>query len=399
MQRFIWMEHFRYVCSPLRNCLVHVRMQHVFLAHSWSFLTSWCTAKFGNVSLDHLGTILAKLWNWHHDALQTDHSFVGWISRNGSAKDMCYSDKTIAIRWVIWVGVAVMCSLHTGTWSGLPVRDEKATRKRREALEKALIAEVTALGKDERPKSGETLTKWRTSESKETRDPVLPPPWTKRKADWDEGLNLVIKSGKDPDLIRGNPKMWDAEMIEMCGTTGKAELRGRACDLVEPVKQTTRDQMDVYHHQLPSPCNDRGSGFTKAEGQSTVRYNLQLDGRRPFLAGASGKFFNPRLGFLPQQDLALWDQERIMAPARAYRSGERGASMFHDEQRQGPAWKPAGSKARSGLSKVGARLMKAWWLDLEGAADCNDASKSFVSNLNRWPSVDMFSQHRSIAKC
>lgn len=252
-----------------------------------------------------------------------------------------------------------MCSLHTGTWSGLPLRDEKATRKRREASEKALIAEVVALDEhNKRPKSGETLTRWRMNECTEHRGRAIPPPWAKRKTDWNVGLELVIRSGKDPELVRGNPKMWDAEMIEMCGATGKAELRGRACDLVEPVKQKVREQMDIFHRQLPSPCNDRGSGFSRAEGQSTVRYNLQLDGKRPFLAGPSGKCFD-RAGFLPQQDLALWDQERIIAPSRAYRSSERGASMFHDEQRQGPAWKPAGSKARSGLSKEGARLIKA----------------------------------------
>ena len=46
-------------------------------------------------------------------------------------------------------------------------------------------------------------------------------------------------------------------------------------------------QVNLLHHQLPSPCNERGSGFHAAldGGRATVRYNLQLDGRRPFLAG------------------------------------------------------------------------------------------------------------------
>ena len=39
-------------------------------------------------------------------------------------------------------------------------------------------------------------------------------------------------------------------------------------------------ELDLYHRQLPSPCNDRGSGFNRGDLIGTVRYNLQLDGRR-----------------------------------------------------------------------------------------------------------------------
>lgn len=42
-----------------------------------------------------------------------------------------------------------------------------------------------------------------------------------------------------------------------------------------------------------------------------------------------------------------------MAPSRAYRAGDRGASRFQDLQR-GPAWRPAG---RTGLARAGAKLV------------------------------------------
>eukprot|EP00439_Symbiodinium_sp_Y106_P067154 s3018_g11.t1 len=64
------------------------------------------------------------------------------------------------------------------------------------------------------------------------------------------------------------------------------------------------------------------------------------------ICAARGRNFCREPRFLPQQDLASWDQERVMAPERAYAVSDRGTSMFHDEQRKGmPAWKPAGGSA------------------------------------------------------
>jgi len=277
-----------------------------------------------------------------------------------------------------WSRHGLMFSLHAGTWSGLPHRDAAASRKRQEAREKAIVAEVAALD-GARPKSKDTLVRWQVDT--ENKDPhkgrVLPAPWAPRKQDWDvTALQLKVAQTSDPDE-ECSPKTWDAEMIQMCGENAKAALRGRACDFVEPYvplmksrKMKENDKVSMFHHQLPSPCNDRGSGFHVADGEATVRYNLQLDGRRPFLAGAAGRgqYFCREPRFLPQQDLAAWDQERIMAPDRAYGVSERGASIFHDEQRKGlPAWKPAGKqrteldpgkKPTSQLSRIGATVMK-----------------------------------------
>ena len=41
-----------------------------------------------------------------------------------------------------------------------------------------------------------------------------------------------------------------------------------------------------------------------------------------------------------------------MAPSRAYRAGDRGASRFQDAQR-GPTWRPAGRS----LARAGAKLV------------------------------------------
>ncbi|CAJ1371146.1 unnamed protein product [Effrenium voratum] len=260
-----------------------------------------------------------------------------------------------------------MCSLHTGTWSGLPLRDDAALRKKRDAREKAWIAEVAAL--DERPQSRETLIRWNLDNgSKDVKGRVLPAPWAPRQVppEWDiQGLALTVTRSLD-EGDNSPPHAWDKEMIQLCGATGRAELRGRAVDLVEPyvplMKPARKSkEVELLHRQMPSPSMDRGSGFCRLEPakmEATVRYNLRLDGRRPFMAGAAkGKDFTRVAQCLPQKDLAAWDQERIMAPERAYRSSEKGACLFQDERRLGPAWKPAGKNAGQ-LSRAGASIMR-----------------------------------------
>mmetsp|Transcript_26866 Transcript_26866/g.62994 ORF Transcript_26866/g.62994 Transcript_26866/m.62994 type:complete len:282 (+) Transcript_26866:41-886(+) len=281
-----------------------------------------------------------------------------------------------------------MFSLHTGTWSGLPRKNEAALRKKQEARDKAIVAEVAALDeahedREVRPKSRETLIRWqldtRTKDAHQGR--VLPAPWAPRAQDLD-AIHLQLTVAQTSQEEERSPKTWDREMVAMCGENARAALHGRACEFVEPYvplmkkhSAINKEKVNLLHHQLPSPCNERGSGFHAAldGGRATVRYNLQLDGRRPFLAGAArGRNFCREPRFLPQQDLASWDQERVMAPERAYAVSDRGTSMFHDEQRKGmPAWKPAGGSALGAkapdqgkkptgqLSRVGAAMMKA----------------------------------------
>eukprot|EP00435_Cladocopium_sp_Y103_P002439 s2610_g1.t1 len=263
-----------------------------------------------------------------------------------------------------------MASMHIGSWSGLPMRSsDNALRKKREARDKALVAEVAAL--DERPKSRETLIRWNLSPAGR----VLPPPWALQRNDATADLEVtnVQRAVDDRETVE-SPKMWDREMLQLCSATGRAALRGslrdgrgRAKGLVEPYvplqppKAVLEKPPNLYHHQLPSPARDRGSGFHPQNHRGTVRFNLQLDGRRPFLPSAQGRMFREPT-FLPRgEDLAHWDKERIIAPERAYRASERGSSKFYDERRnQLPAWKPAGSKVlRHGdLSRVGATLMR-----------------------------------------
>jgi len=258
-------------------------------------------------------------------------------------------------------------------------------QKQRLQQDQKIIAEVKAL--DAKPSSSERR---RIRFSLNVSSPVaraLPPPWAFRQRQLsgygtDDGTDDGREETKDVEVTvpvptcqvtqraEGgmSPKMWDREMMQMCSQNGRAELKGRSCDLVEPyvplVKPKRSDkEMELYHHQLPSPCMDRGSGFHHAESHPVVRYNLQLDGRRPFLPSAKGKMFRePR--FLPRgEDLVTWDQELVMAPDRAYRASERGSSQFYDARRvQLPAWKPAGFKAlrvqKNDLSRVGARILK-----------------------------------------
>lgn len=247
---------------------------------------------------------------------------------------------------------------------------DDALRKKREARDKALVAEVAAL--DERPKSRETLIRRNLHPAGR----VLPAPWAllHRNATADlEVTNVQRTDLDDPERVEVSPKMWDREMLQLCSATQRAALcgslrdGGRAKDLVEPYvplrppRALEKPPVIRYHHQLPSPARDRGSGFHPENHRGTVRFNLQLDGRRPFLPSAQGKVFREPT-FLPRgEDLAHWDKERIIAPERAYRASERGSSKFYDERRkQLPAWKPAGSKVlRHGdLSRVGANLMR-----------------------------------------
>eukprot|EP00439_Symbiodinium_sp_Y106_P042387 s3018_g5.t1 len=222
-----------------------------------------------------------------------------------------------------------MFSLHTGTWSGLPRKNEAALRKKQEARDKAIVAEVAALDeahedREVRPKSRETLIRWqldtRTKDAHQGR--VLPAPWAPRAQDLD-AIHLQLTVAQTSQEEERSPKTWDREMVAMCGENARAEpwkeamsvlsmglrhrldqkistnllseaLHGRACEFVEPYvplmkkhSAINKEKVNLLHHQLPSPCNERGSGFHAAldGGRATVRYNLQLDGRRPFLAG------------------------------------------------------------------------------------------------------------------
>lgn len=78
-----------------------------------------------------------------------------------------------------------------------------------------------------------------------------------------------------------------------------------------------------------------------------VRYNLKLDGSRPWLVGGyrPGREFIPVPGFLPQKDLHHWDQQRCAAPERSYTTGRsrvevKAAQLYDRVRADAPDWKP-----------------------------------------------------------
>merc|ERR1712014_557598 len=93
----------------------------------------------------------------------------------------------------------------------------------------------------------------------------------------------------------------------------------------------------------PDPSIERGSAIERPGGpQQTLRYNMCVNGSRPFLCGsyARGQPLGPAPGFLPSRDLTHWDKERVALPDRACPSNGRAAEVY-DARREGqPAWKP-----------------------------------------------------------
>jgi hypothetical protein len=83
-----------------------------------------------------------------------------------------------------------------------------------------------------------------------------------------------------------------------------------------------------------------------------VRYNLRVDGVRPWLPGhySGGKEFQPVPGYLPQKGLTVWDQERAMLPKRSWTTGRpaderqkekvRAAELYDTRRAEAPDWKP-----------------------------------------------------------
>mmetsp|Transcript_51823 Transcript_51823/g.93044 ORF Transcript_51823/g.93044 Transcript_51823/m.93044 type:complete len:297 (+) Transcript_51823:70-960(+) len=250
-------------------------------------------------------------------------------------------------------------------WTGLPHRNISWEKREREKAQKQRRAEVAALDPN-RVMTPDSMSKWKPSDnglvtpSEPTPEPTprraLPAPWDppKRSVDFDLTMDVAPQSptGRKPKQLD-----WDAEMMEMGSTATRAALKGSCSQLVEqrnPLVKPRRQSSEVhlYHEQLPSPSRSRGSGFEAlaAGGKAPVRYNLQLDGKRPFMAGSYGhsRAFAPIPGFLPQRDQSLWDQERCTAPERAYAAPDnhrRGNADCQDDKRRGlPAWKPGGRK-------------------------------------------------------
>merc|ERR1712110_1003492 len=93
----------------------------------------------------------------------------------------------------------------------------------------------------------------------------------------------------------------------------------------------------------PHPAPNRGSGAdTRCLTREPTRFNLQMNGARPWLVGAHhGQVFAPVSVSLPQRDFSLWDQERISAPKRSYprqMQSNHISAELHDTQRRETAW-------------------------------------------------------------
>lgn len=262
-------------------------------------------------------------------------------------------------------------------WNGLPYRDDAAAERNKQKRYKAEVAEVSSLG--DRIMTPDTMNGWRRKRVTIEGDPespnspvpgparerALPAPWETQKRQFDitdatMTSPLIVPPARKIDTSNeGDPRSWDAEMMEMGSADTKAALFGSACDLVEPPARLTKPrrasaEVRVYHDHMPSPNHSRGSGL-EAAGSKAVRYNLRTDGMRPFMTGSAvSQAFDKAPGFLPQRDFGIWDQQRICAPERAYAAVDRGgAAELHDEKRLGlPAWKPGGRKKETRQSAM-----------------------------------------------
>eukprot|EP00929_Paragymnodinium_shiwhaense_P036208 TRINITY_DN19437_c0_g1_i1.p1 TRINITY_DN19437_c0_g1~~TRINITY_DN19437_c0_g1_i1.p1 ORF type:complete len:226 (-),score=50.04 TRINITY_DN19437_c0_g1_i1:177-854(-) len=140
------------------------------------------------------------------------------------------------------------------------------------------------------------------------------------------------------------------ELAQAKGTTGQAKRRSGTpppsndVDLLgrrasEGQLTTTRAGSSL----LPAPSLQRGSAVELGGAtQKPIRYNLCMDGSRPFLCGgyARGQLLGPTPGFLPNKDLSHWDKERVTLPDRARPLNGRAADAAVETMRPAEAWKP-----------------------------------------------------------